>query len=185
MRFARERLSWAVGLAKRGRPSDFTQKVADLICERISNGESLRQICRDEEMPGKSTVMKWLAANAEFVDQYARAREVQADHFADEILEISDDGSNDWMKRAVDHGEVIEVPDHEHISRSKLRVDSRKWLMAKMAPKKYGDKVTTVMTGPNDGPIQTEDVSARDELLSRVGSTAARIGANAGNQKLN
>ena len=91
-------------------------------------------------MPDKSTILRWLDAHAEFRDQYARAREAQADHFAEEILEISDDGTNDWMRRQ--QGEdTVEVANHEHISRSKLRVDARKWLMSKMAPKKYGDKL--------------------------------------------
>lgn len=106
-------------------------------------------------MPAKSTVMKWLTLHPEFVDQYARAREAQADHFAEEILEISDDGSNDWMERRNDDGDVVAVvADHEHISRSKLRVDSRKWLMSKLAPKKYGDKV--VHSGDDESPMKLE-----------------------------
>lgn len=125
-----------------GRPSAFTQKTADAICARIADGESLRQICRDAAMPDKSTVMRWLDAHAAFRDQYARARELQADHFADEILEIADDGTNDWMTREGKDGDGIEVANHEHINRSRLRVDSRKWLMSKLAPKKYGEKIT-------------------------------------------
>ena len=133
--------------AKRtGRPSSFTKETADIICERISNGESLREICRSDDMPSKTTVMRWLGSNEAFRDQYARAREAQADHFADEILEIADDGTNDWMTRGVGE-DATTVPDHEHISRSKLRVDARKWLMSKMAPKKYGDRVETVHSG--------------------------------------
>lgn len=125
---------------KKGRPSTFSTAVASAICDRLTNGESLREICRSEGMPDKSTVMRWLGTNEEFRDQYARAREAQADHFADEILEIADDGSNDWMERKQGE-ETVTVVDHEHISRSKLRVDARKWLMSKMAPKKYGDRL--------------------------------------------
>lgn len=97
-------------------------------------------------MPDKSTVLRWLARYPEFRDQYAQAREAQADHFADEILEIADDASNDWMVRKQGEDEV-EVTNHEHISRSKLRVDARKWLMSKMAPKKYGERITQEHTG--------------------------------------
>lgn len=124
------------------RQSDFTDDVAGEICDRIANGQSLREICREDGMPDKSTVLRWLGDSryAAFRDQYARAREAQADHFAEEILEISDDARNDWMMRQIGE-EVAAVPDHEHISRSKLRVDSRKWLMSKLAPKKYGDKL--------------------------------------------
>ena len=122
------------------RPSDYTPETAAAICARIADGQSLREIARAEGMPDKSTILRWLDAHAEFRDQYARAREAQADHFAEEILEISDDGTNDWMRRQ--QGEdTVEVANHEHISRSKLRVDARKWLMSKMAPKKYGDKL--------------------------------------------
>lgn len=123
------------------RASSFTQAIADTICTRLADGQSLREICRDEEMPSQSMVFRWLADNDTFREQYARAREAQADRFADEILEIADDGSNDWMLRKVGE-EDVEVANHEHISRSKLRVDARKWLMSKMAPKKYGDKLT-------------------------------------------
>lgn len=123
------------------RPSNYTPEIASQICVRLANGQSLREICRADEMPDKATVFRWLAADETFRDQYAHAREAQADHFAEEILEISDDATNDWMKRQQGE-EMVEVANHEHISRSKLRVDSRKWLMSKMAPKKYGDRIT-------------------------------------------
>ncbi len=126
---------------KPGRPSMYSEALTAEICRRMMEGESLRSICRDEAMPSKVSVLKWLEVHEEFVSQYARAREMQADHMADEILEIADDGTNDWMERAAKGGETVTVPDQEHIQRSRLRVDARKWLMARMAPKKYGDKV--------------------------------------------
>lgn len=139
-----------------GRPSDFTQEVADAICTRIAAGESLRAICQDEHMPAASTVFLWLIKHLEFSEQYARAREAQADFLADEIIEISDDGTNDWMVRNGKDGEdSTYVLNGEHVQRSKLRVDSRKWFASKVAPKKYGDKVETTLTGPDGGPIRT------------------------------
>ncbi len=132
-----------------GRPSEFTRETADLICERLGNGESLRSICRDDEMPSKTSVMRWLSANEQFRDQYARARESQADYWADEIVEISDDGKNDTYKD--ENGNVR--TDQDVIARSRLRVDTRKWLMARMAPKKYGDKLTNEHIGENGGPL--------------------------------
>jgi hypothetical protein len=101
--------------------------------------------------------MRWLAQHAEFRDQYAGAREAQADYYAEEILEIADDGSNDWMER---NGKVVE--DHEAINRSRLRVDTRKWLIARMAPKKYGDRVVAEHVGKDGGPIETANVSDID-----------------------
>jgi len=64
-----------------------------------------------------------------------------AEHFAEEILEIADDGSNDWIERELESGHVVKVADHKHIARSRLRVDTRKWLMSKLLPKKYGDRL--------------------------------------------
>jgi len=136
-----------------GRPSDFTPEIADRLCKLIAEGQSLREICSAEDMPGKTTVLRWLDKNEEFRGQYARAREAQAEHWADEILEISDDGSNDWMERKNQDGSTYTVVDHEHVSRSKLRVDSRKWLMSKLAPKKYGDKVDMTHSGKDGGPL--------------------------------
>jgi len=111
------------GTAKIGRPSDFTQEIADAICERLAEGESLRKICLADGMPNKATVFRWLVAHPTFSDQYARAREEQAETLADEIVEISDgDG---------------EASDPQ---RDRLRVDARKWVASKLKPKKYGDK---------------------------------------------
>lgn len=131
---------------------DYSPQLAALICERIADGRSLRDICADDDMPVKSSILKWLGLHQDFADQYARAREAQADHFAEEILDIADDGTNDWMKRQQGE-ETVEVANHEHISRSKLRVDARKWLMSKMAPKKYGDKITQEVTGADGAPL--------------------------------
>ena len=141
-----------------GRPSDYTQETADIICDRLADGESLRGICRDEHMPSKTSVFRWLAVNEAFRDQYARAREAQADHLADEILEISDDGSNDWMERTGKDQEPGWVLNGEHVQRSRLRVDSRKWFASKVAPKKYGEKVQQEVTGANGGPVQVQRI---------------------------
>lgn len=111
------------------------------ICERIAEGETVRQIANDEHMPSARTIYLTLATDAEFSHQYARAREAQLERWEDEILEIADDGTNDWMQRGHGDDDPVEVPNHEHISRSKVRIDARKWLMAKRLPKKYGDRV--------------------------------------------
>jgi hypothetical protein len=124
-----------------GRATEFDQAIADVICDRLTNGESLRNIALDDAMPAASTVYKWLSQNEQFAEQYAHAREAQADTLADEIVDIADDGSNDWMERELESGKTIEVVNAEHIARSRLRVDARKWVAAKLKPKKYGDKI--------------------------------------------
>lgn len=125
---------------KIGRPTNYTPRIATAICEQIANGVSLRQICTKSEMPDKSTVLRWLV-RPDFRDQYAQAREAQADYWADEIVEISDDSTNDYVEREREDGTTFEAVDHEHIQRSRLRVDTRKWLMARMAPKKYSERI--------------------------------------------
>lgn len=135
------------------RPSGFSQPIADAICERIAEGESLRTICRDEAMPAKSTVFKWLSLPeyAAFADQYTHAREAQADALVDEIVDISDDGSNDYVTKTNADGSSYEAVNSEHIQRSKLRVDARKWVASKLKPKKYGEKLA--LGGDGDDPI--------------------------------
>ena len=129
---------------KTGRPTLYTEALALEICRRMADGESLRSVCRDEAMPDKSTVLRWLGdkENGAFRDQYARAREMQADALFDEALEIANDGSNDWMEQFDKDGEASGWKlNGEHVQRSKLRVDTYKWAAGKLAPKKYGDRL--------------------------------------------
>ena len=102
------------------RPSIFTDELAADICRRLSLGESARQICRDDSMPVMSTLMKWLTEpdKVAFSEQYARARDCQADYYADEIIDIAD--------------ELGEGVDSNAVNIAKLRIDSRKWKVARM-----------------------------------------------------
>jgi len=137
---------------KPGRPSSFTEAIGIALCAAIAEGMSLRSACALPGMPDVSTVIRWLAdeERAEFCAQYARAREDRADLLAEEILQIADDGRNDTQ---VDEDGNVFI-DHDVIARSRLRVDARKWLASKMAPKRYGDKITAEHTGANGGAIQ-------------------------------
>lgn len=141
-----------------GRPSDYSQEVAATICARIADGQSVREICRDDAMPHMATVFRWLAAREEFREQYARAKESMAEHMAEDILDIADDGTNDWMERRGDDGASAGwVTNGEALQRSRLRVDARKWLLSKMLPKKYGDKITHSGDPANPLVIRHED----------------------------
>jgi len=121
-------------------PEGYGQDTADAICERLADGESLRSICRDEQMPSTSTVCKWLSKNAAFAEQYTRARELQADALFDDILEIADDGRNDWMEREGEGNEGWRE-NGEALRRSHLRIEARKWMAGKLKGK-YSDKLT-------------------------------------------
>jgi hypothetical protein len=161
-----------------GRPSEYSQETALLICERLADGKSLRTICLDEAMPAKSTVFKWLIENQKFSDQYALAREAQADTLVDEMLDIADDGSNDWMERTGKDGTSIGWQENgEAIGRSRLRLDARKWIAAKLRPKKYADRIQQEVTGKDGGPIQHEDI--RDRNLDAIEALSARLPSDA------
>lgn len=123
-----------------GRPSKYTNKVADEICERLANGESLRAICESAHMPSLSMVFRWLAQNVEFREQYARAREAQADAIADEILTLADRPQIGHKTTTKANGDV-ETVEGDMVERSRLQIDARKWLAAKLRPKVYGEKI--------------------------------------------
>lgn len=142
-----------------GRPSSFKQSIADAICLRMISGESLRSICRDDDMPGATTVFAWLRERPEFQKQYARAQLDRADHMAEEILDIADDSRNDTEWRGRD-GQEYEVANSEWIARSRVRIDARKWLMGKMNPKKYGDRVA--LAGDESAPLTIQIVRHGD-----------------------
>jgi CHASE1-domain containing sensor protein len=104
-------------------------------------GQSLNEICKLPQYPTKTTVFTWLHNNSTFLDQYRHAREVQQESHLDEMLEIADDASNDWMERTGSAGESKGWQlNGEHVNRSKLRIDARKWIMERMAPKQFGNK---------------------------------------------
>lgn len=124
-----------------GRPTIFSEELADALCERIASGESLRAICAGDDMPGDTTVFRWLSQDSIFREQYARAKAAAMDKMAEDILHIAD-------------GTEGEAGDD--VQRAKLRVDTRKWLMSKLAPKKYGDRIAQEVSGPDGGPQRVE-----------------------------
>lgn len=136
-----------------GRPSDFTPELANEICERLAKGESLRAICVDEEagwLPSERTVFRWLETNEEFRQQYVHAREVQAETFVDQIIDIADGKdkpTKEELEAIVAETGTVIVRDH---NRDRLRIDARKWVASKMAPKKYGEKLA--IGGDADAP---------------------------------
>lgn len=134
----------------------YSQETADALCAHLSDGLSLREICRMDGMPSKSTVMRWLHDNQSFRDQYARAKEIGIEALAEDILDIADDATNDWMERFDKDGQNVAWQlNGEAVRRSQIRIDARKWLLSKLAPKRYGDKVETTIQGPGGGPVQS------------------------------
>jgi hypothetical protein len=138
---------------------NWTPELEEAICSRIAAGESVLSISKDPAIPSQDSIYRRIINDSAFSEKYARAREAQMELMSAEILEIADDSSRD-TKTGPEGGEY---PDNEWISRSKLRVDTRKWLMSKLAPKKYGDRVQNEHTGADGGPIQFVTKSILEE----------------------
>ena len=143
-----------------GAPTTYNPHLATVICIRIAEGESLRQILRDEGMPAQSTVYEWLLRHPQFAENYTRAREEQADTLADEIISIADEQPEIIAVVDKKTGALIEHKlDGAFIQWQKNRIEARKWTAMKLKPKKYGDRVA--VEGVEGGAaIKTEDSSA-------------------------
>lgn len=138
-------------------PTLYDDAVRDRIIDRLAKGETLRAICRDDDMPDHSTVALWVmqdvdedGAEGPFAKRYAQARKLGLDVMAEETLEIADDSSHDTLTNA--KGQT--APDAEWIARSKLRVDTRKWLLSKLRPDVYGDRTALQMLDEHGKPAK-------------------------------
>ena len=134
-----------------GRPSLYRDEIADEIIARIANGESLRAVCRDSHLPAAPTVCLWVDTRPAFAERYARARAACVERWADEIIELAD--------------EPVPAGDNAAVQRARLRVDTRKLLMSKLAPRKYGDRVEHVIKTGNAADL-TDDELARIALAA-------------------
>lgn len=123
---------------KPGRPTTYTPELATEICDAIaSSSKGIRKLCNENKsFPNPDTIYRWIKDIKDFSDQYARAKRQQIEVIVDEVIEIADDTSQDTLIN--DAGKVI--INHEHINRSRLRIDTRKWLASKLAPKIYGER---------------------------------------------
>lgn len=161
-----------------GRPSGYSQDLADRICSELADGKSLRTVCKAEGMPSTQTVFRWLRTHEGFCDQYARAKDESSDMLVEDMLDISDNAGNDWMENNDPDNPGYRL-NGEAINRSRLRVDTRKWIASKLKPKKYGDKVSAELTGadgkdliPESPPI--EEVARRLAFLLTAGAKESK-----------
>jgi hypothetical protein len=146
-----------------GRPSDYTVDITTEICARLASGEPLIAICRDDGSPDVRTVYRWLAAHEDFRLMYARAREDQADTLADQIIDIADNPMR-GVKTKTDEDGNVETTEGDMIEHRRLQVDARKWIAAKLKPRKYGDKLSTELTGADGGPVIVRALPLDDAL---------------------
>jgi hypothetical protein len=136
-----------------------TPELEKIILDRLAAGETLRQICKTPGFPSHPSVIQWTENDplepSSFAYRYACARRQGFDVLAEEMLEIADDATNDFMSRTSQSGQN-KVLEAEHVNRSRLRIDARKWLLSKMRPDKYGDFQAVQVTGAAGGPVQTQ-----------------------------
>lgn len=168
-----------------GRPRKFTPELGQRVLERIESGDSLRAIeRRGDGWPTGRTIRRWERESLDegvphvpesWAGQFQAARREYWFSEAELMLEIADDGTNDFVEMETRRGKKI-LLDKEAVMRSKLRIDTRKWLLGKMLPKVYGPKVSMEHTGEDGGPIKTIQVGAQgpstkaeqDAWLTRV-----------------
>ena len=124
--------------AKPSRPAEFVDEIFDEICDRMAGGKGLRKICEDPAMPSRQTFLRWIEKDTGRQNRYQAAREALMDWYAEEILEIAWDSSRDTIPA---DGKKPARCDNEWVNRSRLKVDTLKFLMAKLHPKRYGDKL--------------------------------------------
>lgn len=164
------------------RPSIYSQELAEKICAKVAQAIPLKEICEEEGMPTPATVYLWLmqADKKEFFDMYEQACAIKAEKLADELVSIADDGTNDYMERQRQDGETYEVVNAEHIQRSRLRVDTRKWVASKLLPKKYGERNSIEVTGKDGAPLIPSDESrtkAHEAIATFLGSIGGGNGS--------
>lgn len=126
-----------------GRPTDYTPELALEICQKIAtNGCGLATLCKaNPHWPHRDTIYTWLRKYESFADMYTQAKKEQVNALVDDILEISDDSSYDVITKQDKDGNDYEVFNSEFAARSRLRVDTRKWIATKLVPRLYGDNM--------------------------------------------
>ena len=129
-----------------GRPSTYTEEMGNLICDKLTEGMSVRKMCKMDGFPNPSTIYVWIDRFPEFAERYARAREAATEDMLEDILEIADDAELDVQEKRV-------------------RIDTRKWAMGKLKPKKYGEK-TTHEVGNKEGETLKVDNSVDTVALT-------------------
>lgn len=136
-----------------GRPTDYTKEMASRICELVATHDmGLTRLYQTyPDIPEKTTINRWRVRHPEFRIQYAQAKAQQLEFLTEDILEIADDATNDWMEW---HGKENDCLgwkfNGEHVQRSRVRIDTRKWLASKLAPKIYGDKLNQETNTPSE-----------------------------------
>jgi hypothetical protein len=169
---------------RKGAPTKFNADIAKRICELVAGTTlTLHQIARELNLGHGGVILAWAHRHEDFGQQYARAREHQMQLRADELLEIADDASNDWIDVEMESGRVVRMLDHEHVKRSEVRIRTRMWLMQRYAPKVFGHRLT--MTDADGGSLKhlanqrdEQRYAGAVELMERIHSRLREVEVN-------
>ncbi len=153
-----------------GRPSIFTPELSEIILQRVADGESIRSICRDDAMPSLSAFFRWIVEKPEFKEQYDTATDVRAETIFEEALEIADtvligekvktSGEGDTLKTETQTGDMVD--------RARLKVDTRKWFLSKLKPKRFGEKLDLNHSGNLEIGLTDRLKEARERAANRT-----------------
>ena len=155
-----------------GRPSKYTDKLADEICKMISTGMSVESVCGLPDMPCIDTFYRWVEKHTHLSESYARANKLRADIYANQVVQIADDPAMGERKKIKSDG-TEEITTGDNVERSKLRCEARKWLAGKLSPGKYGDSQMLKLSGQIDHTVRHEVGSDERELIKAVAQQVA------------
>lgn len=173
----------------RGRPTIYSEDLVSELCKRRESA-SLLQVCKSDDMPTRATVYNWLGDEdkKDFLDKYDLAQKIHSEKLFDELLDIADDSSDDRIENA----EGRKVANNELVARSRLRVDTRKWYLSKVLPKKFGERIDITTGGEkiSNGTLTPELAAISNEfsekakglLLAPIESTAMHDVGSEGNE---
>ena len=157
----------------RGRPTLYTPELAEEVCARLEKGESLRAICKSEHMPNEAVVRHWVIDDrCGFASHYAKARDTGLDVMADQIIEIADTPQYGLKVETSESG-VKEIRG-DMLGHRRLQVDTRKWYLSKLAPKRYGDRTAMELTGADGGPVQFSDTERAARIAAILAAAQVR-----------
>lgn len=151
---------------KGGRPTSYNLKLGTRICDLVAtHTEGLKHLCAQFDwMPVRDTINEWRWKHNEFAVMYTKAKLSQAELMAEDCIDIADDGTHDTILKTNNNGEEYEIANAEWINRSRLRVDTRKWIASKLLPRMYGEhnKIES-LEGQNEA-LRAELRELRDKL---------------------
>jgi len=149
-------------------PTDYSVEIGEEICDRVMLGEPLRQIALLPGMPEEARIYRWLLERAEFRTRFDEAKTIEAEKLAEEILEIADDGRNDWVRRESSRGgKVVVALETEAIQRAKLRVEVRQWLISRWKPKPVAGVPAPEDPGNGTGEVRVLTEERRAVLIAK------------------